>query len=201
MPDALIWPAVALILGLVALLLFRTAINRKIAGITRAGKDGVLFERQQEGREPQPLLLSFVEVMRLPISASALSREQSIEQQVQHFTDSEKITALTRELATTRIALEFNSIANVIFGSQVTLLVQLSSTHNGVARQQAIEIFEQAQTTFPELHGGKKFDDWLAYLQSNNLITAAESKIDITQFGTDFLKYLVDARMAYNRYG
>ena len=199
--DALIWPAVALILGIVALLLFRTAINRKIAGITRAGKGGVLFERQQEGREPQPLLLSFVEVMRLPISASALSREQSIEQQVQHFTDSEKITALTRELATTRIALEFNSIAQIIFGSQVTLLVQLSSTHNGVARQQAIEIFEQAQTTFPELHGGKKFDDWLAYLQSNNLITAAESKVDITQFGTDFLKYLVDARMAYNRYG
>jgi len=201
MIDALIWPSVVIVLGLAAMFLFRTAINKKIAGITRAGKDGVLFERQQEGREPQPLLLSYVEVMRLPISSSAISREQSIEQQVKHFTDNEKITALTRELATTRIALEFNNIAQVIFGSQVTLLVQLSSTHNGISKQQAVEIFEQAQATFPKLHKEKTFDDWIAYLYSNNLITYAENKIDITQFGTDFIKHLVDSRMAYNRYG
>ncbi len=201
MLETIVWPLVVTILGLAAMLLFRAAIDKKIAGITRAGKDGVLFERQQEGREPQPLLLSFVEVMRLPISASALSREQSIEQQVQHFTDNEKITALTRELATTRISLEFNNIAQVIFGSQITLLVQLSSTHNGVSKQHAIEIFEQAKAAFPELHKEKMFDDWIAYLYSNNLITYAGNNIDITQYGTDFLKYLVDSRMAYNRYG
>lgn len=204
MPDALIWPAVALVLGLVALLLFRPAIDKKIAGITRAGKDGVSFERPQEGGEPQPPLLPFVEIMKMPISPSALDREKTIEQQLQSFglkTEGEKISVLTRVLASTRVELEFNNIAHIIFGSQVTLLVHIAGTKNGVTRQEAEGIFEQAQRTYPDLHGHRKFEEWFSYLNVSNLITFSEDRIDISQFGKDFLKHLVDSRMAYNRYG
>jgi hypothetical protein len=204
MPDFLIWPAVVLILGFVAMLLFKPAIDRKIAGITKASKDGVSFERPQEGGEQQPPLLPFVEIMKQPISPSALEREQTIEQQLQAIglkTEVEKISVLTRVLATTRVELEFNSIAHIIFGSQITLLVQLVGTKNGISRQQAEAIFEQAQQTFPELHGGRKFEEWFAYLQASNLVTFNEDRIDISQFGKDFLKHLVDAHMAHNRYG
>ncbi|MBU2827134.1 MAG: hypothetical protein ACYCY2_12240 [Acidithiobacillus ferriphilus] len=204
MPNFLIWPAVALILGFVALLLFKPAIDRKIADITRASKDGVAFERSQEGVEQQPPLLPFVEIMKQPISPSVLERERAIEQQLQAIglkTDSEKISVLTRVLATTRVELEFNNIAHIIFGTQITLLVQLVGTKNGISRQQAEAIFEQALRTFPEIHGGRKFEEWFAYLQASNLVTVNEDRIDISQFGKDFLKHLVDARMAHNRHG
>jgi len=97
--------------------------------------------------------------------------------------------------------LEFNDIANKIFGSQLNILIHLSGTHNGITLNQAESIFNQAKIEFPELHGNREFEGWLMYLQANNLIASFENKIDITQFGADFLKYLVDARMAYNRYG
>ena len=49
MPDALIYPAVVLILGFVAMLLFKPAIDKKITGISRANKDGVSFDHTQKG--------------------------------------------------------------------------------------------------------------------------------------------------------
>lgn len=204
MPDFLIWPAVTLILGFVAMLLFKPAIDRKIAGITHASKDSLTFERPQEVGEVKSALLSFADLMKEPISASILEREKTVQSQLQAFNlknEDEKISVLARALATTRVALEFNNIANTIFGSQITLLVQLSGTHSGITKNQAEVIFEQAKTQFPELHGDRKLDDWLVYLRSSNLINLTENKIDITQFGTDFLKHLVDSRMAYDRYG
>ncbi len=203
MPDLLIWPAVALILGFVAMLLFKPAIDKKIAGITHATKDSVSFERPQEVIEQKPPLLSFVELMNEPVSASVLEREKTVKAQLKalKLKNDEEIAILTRVGVTTRVELEFNNISNTIFGSQLTLLIQLSSTHNGIEKQQAETIFKQAQITFPELHGDKTCDDWLKYLFSSNLIVSIDNKIDITQFGTDFLKYLVDARMTYNRNG
>lgn len=195
---------VAGVVAVIALVIFYKPIARLIDRISGASKEGITFERPQEIGEVKPKLLSFTELMKEPISASILEREKTVQAQLQAFnlkSEEEKISALSRALATARIALEFNNIAYTIFGSQVTLLVQLSGTHNGITQNQAEAIFEQAKTAFPELHDGKKFDDWLIYLRSNNLITLNDDKIDITQFGTDFLKHLVDSRLAYNRHG
>lgn len=195
---------VAGVVAVTALAMFYKPIARLIDRISGASKDGITFERPQEVGEVNPALLSFTNLMKEPVSASILEREKTVQNQLQAFnlkSEEEKISALARALATARVALEFNNIANTIFGSQITLLVQLSGTHNGITQHQAETIFEHAKAAFPELHGDRKIDDWLMYLRSNNLITSIENKIDITQFGTDFLKYLVDSRMAYNRYG
>lgn len=190
--------------AVIALVIFYKPIARLLDRISGASKDGITFERPQEVGEVKPPLLSFIEIMKEPVSASVLEREKTVQSQLQAFSlknEDEKISVLARTLATTRVALEFNNIANSIFGSQITLLVQLSGTHSGITKNQAEVIFEQAKTQFPELHGDRKLDDWLVYLRSSNLINSTENKIDITQFGTDFLKHLVDSRMAYNRYG
>ena len=63
--------------------------------------------------------------MRQAVSSSVLEREKTIEQQLDNFglkTDAEKISVLSRVLANTRIELEFNNIAYIIFGSQLSLL-------------------------------------------------------------------------------
>jgi len=204
MPDLLIWPAVALILGFVAMLLFKPAIDRKIAGITRASKDSVSFERPQEGGEPQSTLLPFVQLMKEPISLSALAREQPINNQLQSFglqTDGEKIAVLVRVLANTRVELEFNNIAHTIFGSQVGLLINIAGTNYGVTNENVEAVFEQAKKTYPELYENRTIQEWLGYLVNSNLVTNDGSRIDITQYGKDFLKHLVDTRQAHQRYG
>lgn len=194
----------AAVVVVIALLIFYKPISRLIDRISGASRDGITFERPQEGADVTPAPMPFLEIMKLPISPSALEREKMIEKQAQALAlknEAEKITILTRVLAHTQVELDFTKIANTIFGSQVTLLVQLVGSRSSIPRQQAETIFEQAQKAFPDLHSGKQFDNWFAFLQSANLATSINSQIDITQFGKDFLKYLVDSRIAHNRYG
>lgn len=208
MPDALIWPTVAviciIILGIIALILLRPALLRLIDRTSKAGKDGITFERPQEGKNPQQSLLSFDDLMKLPITATVLSREKTTEVGLQSFKlrdEKEKTAVLIRALATTQVALEFNNISAIIFGSQLNLLVHLSGTTQGVSLEQAEIIFKQAQKNFPALHETRTLIEWLSYLLTHNLVTQTNDKIDITQYGTDFLKHLVDSRLAYERYG
>ena len=187
-----------------ALILFYKPIAAKIGSISRAGKDGVSFERQQEIGEIKPPILTFVELMKEPISASTLAREKAVQNQLQTFglkSVEEKISFLSRALATTRVTLEFNNIAYTIFGSQITLLVRLSGTHQSIPDNHVKDIFNQAQLSFPELHKEKTFEEWLNYLKNNDLISINKDRLNISQYGSDFLKHLIDARLAYNRYG
>ena len=141
--------------------------------------------------------------MKHPVSASVLQREQAIQNEIAQLklTDQEKYAVLARGVALTRIEFEFNSAAHLIFGSQISLLMQLSGTFQGLLRQQAEAIYVEAQKAFSELHGERKFEDWFNYLYATNLVSVNGERIDITPYGTDFLKYLVEARLTYNRHG
>ena len=195
---------VAGVVAFIALLIFYKPIVRLIDRISGATKDGISFERPQDGGEAQLPLLPFVEIMKHPMSPTSLEREKFVENQLKTIglgSDGEKIAAMVRVFAITRIELEFNNIAHTIFGSQISLLVQISGTKSGITKQEAIAIFEQAQKAYPELHGGRKFDEWFVYLTNSNLVAFNEDRIDITQYGKDFLKHLVDTRQAHQRYG
>jgi len=208
--DALIWPATivigAIIIGIPALFIFRQPIIRLIDRISKADKTGISFAEspQERGNDNKPTPLSFVELMNSePLSATILEREKSIKEQLQNFdlkNDTEKIEALIRVTAMSIIETEFTNIAHTIFGSQLDLLVQLSGTSISIPFNRAELIFKQAQETYPDLHGNRSLDDWLRFLLSKNLISTSENKIDITRFGSDFLKFLIDARLAYPRH-
>jgi len=202
--DSFIWPLAITIISIVAILILRPAFIRLIDRISKADKRGITFDRPQEGGNPQTMLLSFDELMKLPISASVLEREKYIKTNLQTFNlkdDTEKIEVLVRSFAISRLEIEFNNISNTIFGSQIYLLIQLSSTTQGITLTQAEIIFNQAKDRFPALHENRTLIEWLNYLIVHNLITRTNEKIDIAQYGTDFLKHLIDARLAYERYG
>src|SRR4030042_2595058 len=200
MPDALIWPAVAsifiIILCIICLCLLRPALIRLIDRTSRAGKDGITFGPPQQREEPQLPPLSFEQLMKSPITATVLDREKTMESGLQSFNlkdEKETIALLIRLLATCQTTLEFHSTSIAIFGSQLYLLVRLAGTTQGISCTEAETIFKQAQDKFPDLHKNRTFSDWLNYLLTKHLIVQTNEKIDITQYGTDFLKYLVDA--------
>ncbi len=206
--DALIWPGVVVIcaigLGIPAFFIFKQPITRLIDRISKADKTGVSFESPQERRsDNKPSALPFPELMKAPISATVLAREDYLNNQLQELhlqNDTEKISVLIRVAATSRVEAEFNNISHIIFGSQIDLLVQISGTPDGITIQQANDFFKVIQESSPDIHGNRKFEEWLHYLLASGLATQTE-KIDITQYGKDFLKYLVDARLAYRRNG
>jgi hypothetical protein len=204
MIESIAWPAVGLILGLVAIFCFRGPLVRKIDRITHATKDGFSFEQPQIESEPKNKALSFEEAMKLPITNAVLEREKHIRNKLQEIktnTDSERIILLTRALASIGVEADFFKISNIIFGSQVSLLVQLSGTQQGLSRIAATILYEDAKKNFPEIYASRPFEQWIGYLESANLIKIESSNIDITQHGSDFLKYLVDARLAHARHG
>jgi len=208
MPDVLIWPAVAVIcivvLGIVAIFALRPALLRLVDRTKKIGRDGAVFDRAQEPEKLPPRAPSFEDLMKLPVSATVLDREDKIKKNLQAFplkNDSEKIAILIKASAVSRVEMEFINISNLIFQSQLNLLVRLSGTRGGIAYSDAEAIFKQAQIDFPQLHGGRTPEEWLRYLVTSNLIITENNRIDITQFGTDFLKHLLDARLAYPRHG
>lgn len=172
---------------------------------SKVGKDGVTFESSQErGSDSISIQLPFSELMRIPISATVLERERNIKEQFNSFkfqNENEKIEALMRLTAIARIECEFTNIAHTIYGSQVELLINLVGTPQGSTISNADVIFKQAKELFPEIHSERDLDTWIKYLISNNLLKIENNKIDITQVGADFLKFLVDARLAYPRKG
>jgi len=202
--DSLIWPLVVVIISIAAIIILRPAFMHLVDRISKAGKNGITFERPQEGESPQQPVFSFVDLMKLPITASVLEREKAIEKNFQSFDlkdETEKVSALIRALAFSRIEAEFNNISHVIFGSQLNLLVQLSGTPHCLTLLQVESLFKLAQNNYPAIHANRTLNDWLNYLLVTNLITQSNDVIDITQYGKDFLKYLVDARLAYERHG
>ncbi len=198
------FPAVCLVLGLFAILAFRSPLARLIDRTTKVTKDGATFERAQEPPEAPPKQVSFEQLMKEPVSVSILQREDSIRQALDQFelkTDQERITVLIRALGKSRVESEFHNASHIIYGSQLGLLVHIAGTPTGVTLAEATTLFETAQAQFPELHAGRSLQDWLKYLELAGFATVIGETIDITQYGTDFLKYLLEARLAHERYG
>ena len=127
--------------------------------------------------------------MKAPISETVLVREDYLKNQLQELhlqNDTEKITVLIRVAATSRVEAEFNNISHIIFGSQIDHLIQISGTPDGITIQQANDFFKAIQESSPEIHGNRKFEEWFHYLLMSGLATQTV-KIDITQYGKDFL--------------
>lgn len=209
MPDALIWPGVVVIcvviVGIAALFILRPAFMKLLGRTSKVGKDGISFESPQErGSDGKPAQLSFPELMKAPISATVLAREDYLKDQIHSLNlqnNEEKISVLIRIAASSRVEMEYNNISNLIYGSQLTALIKLSSTSQSIPLSNFEPIFEQAKNQFPAMYEKRSFEEWFRFLASFNLVMQKESNIEITQYGSDFLKYLVDARLAYERIG
>jgi hypothetical protein len=154
MPEYLAWPVATIIIAIVSVYILKSAIIRLIDRTSSAGKDGFTFERPQDGGD-RAKPLPFDELMKLPMSPTALEREDLIKERLHenNLTDKDElISVLTRSLATTKIELEFIDISNLIYGSQLSFLNQLSGTAHGIQSDLAKDAFGHAQQIFQDVH-------------------------------------------------
>lgn len=213
-PAAFAWPiavvVIALVLGALALFLFREPISRLLERTERVGKDGASFQTAQQSQkqsEPEKLdnaaRLDYDGLMNRPVSTTVLGREQNIRREIGHLDQERQIRVLMRAASISLVGKDFYELAHRSFGSQVDLLVRISGTPPGIGLTLAEveQIFDNAKANFPTIHENRTFQEWLKYPATVGLISVANERVDITALGSDFLKYLVDERLAYPRNG
>lgn len=203
------WPlclsVAAIIVGIAALFILRPALIRLLDRTKRVSKEGAVFEQDREVPViPTEPAFSSSAILSGPVSASVLDREKIILKHVREMkaaSEDERIRAVIRTFAATRLDLEFCDIGNAIFGSQLRLLVVLSSGGHAASISSAKNLFTDAAAQFPAIYKERSFDTWLGYLKSVRLIEIVGETLIITQYGSDFLKYLIDTKRAHERSG
>lgn len=191
------WPAVALVFGVIALMLFRKPALAFLDRTHEVGVGNVRLsarppERQQAEAPPD---LSKTEKLASTFQSPVLiETEQFIlkELNAESNLPAEREKILVKHLAALGIALSFERTYRIIFGSQISLL-NLLATVPPQGIENVRPFYEQAKSKDAGLYGQFTFVQWLGFLEESALVTKQAEKITITVRGKEFLKYLIDA--------
>jgi hypothetical protein len=96
---------------------------------------------------------------------------------------------------------EFENIYTLIFGSQISALHDLNTVYVVGRPLTVIKLFyDRAAAVSPSEYQNFPFDQWLGFLQRNNLIIVPENVIaKISEDGRDFLRYLIQIGKPLNK--
>jgi hypothetical protein len=116
---------------------------------------------------------------------------------------SETAEVLSRHLAYTQLALEFEQVYKVIFGSQIILLKKLNQNRVDGRNKEFIDnYFSDVKLRFSEIFKDKGWDtdQYLSFLLGRLLITIVNGKYHITDRGVDFLSWLIKSGQDEDKY-
>jgi hypothetical protein len=187
------WPSVVLVIALTIIFLFRPQIAELITRTKKLGKGGIeTFETQPS--QPTEEKKGVEEFFRSFDSPLLLEAEQLIlkdlkERKIETSGDREK--TLVRLLASTNIILHFERVHGIIWASQLACLRYINPRNQGADVAEITPFYEMAKAEYVAWYDGYPFERWLGFLQSFNLILERDSRLFITVFGREFLKYLI----------
>lgn len=194
-PNVGYWATVALVLGLVFMFRFGRHIGALLDRTRKLGKGGLetydAAQPQVASRKEDPLA-TFNENFTNPLLRKAEDAIRHDLAQRKLLAAEDANPALVRALAAHQILVGFLRISQAIFASQVDYLAFLSGHQAPVPRESAQPFFDAACERFPLLANTSSLDAWLNYLQSWELITAADNTCEISLIGREYLKWRVD---------
>jgi hypothetical protein len=94
----------------------------------------------------------------------------------------------------------FERVYDSIFGSQIRFLQRLN--HTSVESKTSLKLYyDNAVKNYPEAYKTYTYDRYLKYLSNNGLIIMNENdqNIQITFFGKDFLRYLLETNLSLEK--
>jgi len=190
--EALAWPAVVLILGLIAIFVFRSPLTRFLDRAQKISKTGIETSGAQDTGvvvRPSPaddLLKQFD-------NALLVQRETFIISELDRLKigpGGERERVLIRLLAGFSIIQAFEKAYMLIWGSQIAALQSLNSS-GSIDAELLRPWYDQAAAGETELYAAYTFEQWLGFLQRNSLIIWDSGRVQITVEGREFLKYLL----------
>ena len=194
------WPIVVFI----ALLFFRRSFTGLLDRIKTVGvgKSGITIDagsNQSEAEPPKSGLDTEAErklkaVENINVSPLLQQQEQAIKSDLEKLKlteDKQKaIDILVKQLAVNQILLHAEYIYRTIYGSQIALLKYLN-TCVGAKKSQLMQFYENAKAEFPQLYENYEFEQYISYLQAQNLIAVQnQDQYVITIAGREFLQWM-----------
>lgn len=196
------WPHITLIFGIFFIIIFYTPIIAFINRIKTVGKEGVTTDGSLGVQDKKTQKKAVEELMNIGDSVVRDYLEQTIMHDLSSRgleTEGDTIKLLVRYLAATQLALDYEQIYNLIFGSQILLLKRLNEVvGQGKPKEYIDEYFAKVQTTFTDLKTWS-LDQYLDFLFKSTLITNVSGKYHITNKGVDFLSWMIRNGRTENR--
>ncbi len=189
------WVVVIGVVAIVALFLFRSqlaALLDRTRGL-RVGPLRVSTGSSRTHGTEQASPQTVEDLLRAFDSPMLREQEEAIKSDIANRglgDTSNTIKVLVRHLAATQIALLFNRIDQLIFGTQLTLLRFLNASPNGGTYEQAKIFYGKAVAESSDFSSDFTFEEWISFLRSYTLCTELNGNLWITQRGREFLTYL-----------
>jgi hypothetical protein len=195
--EILAWPGVVLVVVLVALWMFKGAIDKFISRAKRIGKDGIEAFGVEAAQQPEASKVAddrsaVDEFMRAYDDVLLIEREQAIRDDLKQrnlVQPGEREKVLIRALAAQMLIAEWDQISFLMFRSQFNTLRFLNAypeTTPEVIRKAGYEKVIEKHENFD-----MSFEEWLEFLLNRRLIVEANGRYSITDYGRGFLKYMV----------
>jgi hypothetical protein len=91
-------------------------------------------------------------------------------------------------------------VYETIYGSQIKLLQKLNSSHLETKNDLKI-YYDNAVKINPEGYKNYAYENYLNFLYQNSLIEIDDNdNVNITDYGKDFLRYIVEANLSFEKY-
>ncbi len=201
--EFLAWPAVVLVLGVIAICVFRQPITRFLDRAQKIGKSGIeaAASAQASGVEVKPSPAD--ELLKAFDNALLLEREKFIRTELERLhidSNPDRERVLIRLLAALALVQTFERTYTLIWGSQISALQFLNSA--GSVRVDLLRPwYDQAAAREPELYSTYTFGQWLGFLEASLLIARTGDSAAISVGGREFLKYLLHQGYALYKLG
>lgn len=216
------WPAVVLIVILVAMLVFRMQIINLLNRLRKLGMPGVALDidpaltavsNQSESKPAETGLAvraaldiqvenRLQQARNLDVPPIVQEQQQLIRTDLRRLevNQEEQVELLTKHLAVIQLQYRWEFTYRTIFGSQIALLKSLNLYGVGT-RDQLFEFYKNANTQFPQLSVTYSFERYLQYLLNQGLIKAVdEHHYGVTVAGQEFLKWMVAASVSESKF-
>jgi hypothetical protein len=199
--KSIAWPVVVLILALT----YKRNLSDHLSAFFRRGfafeaagiKARIEAAEQQQSTATNPSsekLLANVQIEPNPRAAVNILEEQ-IRRDLSNIDSTKREPILFRALTIARLGASHEWTYNRIFGSQIDALKKLNEVSQATV-DDARAFFRPYEEKHPEIYSTYGFDGWLGFLRTNSLIRQNGVLLEISDFGRDFLFYMIDQRLS-----
>lgn len=197
-------PHLVFLFGLVFVLLFRAPLSdliRRIRSIDRRGLTaGPDPNAQREEANPEAVHELLEIVGNTPVITDLEERIRADLDARQIGYDSNSARVLIRHLAGTQLLLYLEQVHASIFGSQIQLLKRLNEVAGqGQSEKYVQDFIDNIKSMYPDSLGDWSHEDYLQFLLNQGLVFVQEDRLHITDFGVEYLTWIVRSGRAENR--
>lgn len=198
--SILVWPVVAVVVALVVIFQFKKPLERLVDRISKITPKGVeaTAASQETAIEKKGAEELLAQIERTPLLAE---REDIIRRELDFRridSPAERERVLLRHLAAAYLYSYFTNCHQAIFGSQLSLLRDLNAS-SPMKKGTARTYYDLAVVMSPDFYDGSNFDQWLNFLAGRTLVRVDGDDLNITVAGREFLKFMIQEGLTFNK--